>query len=484
MRRGLAAAAVLAVVGVTAVTPGSAWPEAAGPSGGPAEFSAEVFAAPSYHLVEIPKVEEGGEGFAWAYLNQQPEGWGRAISFWPGPTGDTVARSSTPQDGPLAGHGWKSPGAWTSYPPGGESAGGADFGEPAKFPTGPATETPGGTMRILSFSSHARADETVGDFAFGDFTGSAVPVSVGFARSFARSARENGAAQSTGWALAHDVRLGDVTIDEVRSDAGVRATAAGETGTWTLTIAGVTVAGQRLAWTDHGVSFAPGSESALAQLNEEMAKGADNFRSQFQLVPGRIWHDKDGTHVQSGFLAMGHRPVVLDNNPGQKLSYALSVVSARAIYHREEPEVDAGLGDELPSPPSVDVPPAPLPVAAPVPSVGAPPVAQALGPPVQLGSGDLAGPALVGSAGGATGLATAAPATGGGVPEVALAVGSPGGVRVARAAPVATSFGRSAARSLRRGIGLVALAGLAAAAAVLRAARRQLSLIGSSGEKA
>ena len=102
MRRALAAAAVLAVVGVTAVAPGSAWPEAAGPSGGPAEFSAEVFAAPSYHLVEIPKVEEGGEGFAWAYLNQQPEGWGRAISFWPGPTGDTVARSSTPQDGPLA----------------------------------------------------------------------------------------------------------------------------------------------------------------------------------------------------------------------------------------------------------------------------------------------------------------------------------------------------------------------------------------------
>jgi hypothetical protein len=111
-------------------------------------------------------------------------------------------------------------------------------------------------------------------------------------------------------------------------------------------------------------------------------------------------------------------------------------------------------------------------------------VALALGPPVQLGSGDLAQPALLGSAGAATGLATAAPATGGGVPEAARAVGPPGGVRVARAAPVATSFGRSAARSLRSGIGLVALAGLAAAAAVLRAARRQLSLIGSSGEDA
>src|SRR5438445_6996473 len=179
-------------------------------------------------------------------------------------------------------------------------------------------DTPAGTCRVRSFSTHAKADEGVGDFAFGDFTGRGAPVSVGYARSFARTAREEGAAVSTGWALARQVRLGDVTVDEIRSDAAVRATPAGETGTWKLTVAGVTVAGQHLAWTDGGVNFAPGSESALARLNEEMAKGAEGVRSQFQLVPGRIWHDKDGTHVQSGFLAMGHRPVVTENNPGQK----------------------------------------------------------------------------------------------------------------------------------------------------------------------
>jgi len=488
MRPRPAATLALALVGVMAVAPGAAWPEEGQSSGRSALFSAEVFATPSYHLVEIPKVEEGGEGFAWAYLNQQPEGWGRAISFWPGPTGDTLFRSSTPQEGPLTGHAWKSPGAWTSYPPGGDSAGDAEFGDPATFPTGPATETPGGTMRILSFSSHARAGETVGDFAFGDFAGAAVPASVGYARSFARSAREDGAATSTGWALARHVRLGDVGIDEIRSDANVRATPAGETGTWTLSIAGVTVAGQRLAWTDRGVSFAPGSESALARLNDEMAKGADGLRSQFQLVPGRVWHDKDGTHVQSGFLAMGHRPVVTENNPGQKLSYALSVVSARAIYRLEEPEIDAGLGEELPVLPEPPVAGGPPTIRSPetsVPAVAPPSIGVALGSPVRLGSSDLSGS---GSAGAGSVVpdvgATAAPAVEGAGSESASAVGLPGGGPTARAAPVATSFGRGAAQRLRSGIGLMALAGLAAAAAVLRAARRQMSLMGSSGEDA
>ena len=243
----------------------------------------------------------------------------------------------------------------------------------------------------------------------------------------------------------------------------------------------MTVAGQRLAWTDRGVSFAPGSEAALARLNEEMAKGAEGVRSQFQLVPGRVWHDKDGTHVQSGFLAMGHRPVVTENNPGQKLSYALSVVSARAVYSLEEPEADAGLGDELPSPPAVEVPPAPAPNrAAAASSDSAPPPAPAgvaLGPAVRL-AGDTAGlPSVASDAG-----ATVAPAPGAGEGQVALVPVGPGAGLTARGAPLSSTFGRGAARSLRSGIGLVALAGLAAAAAVLRAARRQLALIGTSGE--
>jgi len=488
--QALAAAAVatmaLSIVAWVAA-PAPAWPEDRTGAGRPALFSAEVFATPSYHLVEIPKVEEGGEGFAWAYLNQTPEGWGRAISFWPGPTGDTVFRSSTPQAGPLTGHGWRSPGAWTSYPPGADSPGDADFGDPARFPLGPTVETPAGTLRVVSFSSHARADESAGDFAFGDFSGTGVPVSVGFARSSARTGREDGAAVSSGWALARNVRLGDIAIDEIRSDAGVRATPAGETGTWKLTISGVTVAGQRLAWTEGGVSFAPGSESALNELNTEMAKGAETARSQFQVVPGRVWRDKDGTHVQSGFLAMGHRPVVTENNPGQKLSYALSVVSARALYRLEEPEVDVGLGDEVPAPPVAAVPSSPgEPVGGPV--VASAPAASpsgaesgsvALAPPIRLGDGEAAG---YGDAA-VSGREPAPAPTGEGQATLAPARGGTAGSVTARAAPVAvTGLGRGAARSLRGGAGLLALAGLAAAAAVLRAARRQLALIGTSGE--
>jgi hypothetical protein len=484
--RVLAAMAALALVGVAAIAPAPAWPEDRSGAGRPALFSAEVFATPSYHVVEIPKVEEGGEGFAWAYLNQTPEAWGRALSFWPGPTGETLFRSSTPQEGPLAGHGWRAPGAWTSYPPGGDSAGVADFGDPARFPLGPAVETPSGTLRVLSFSSHARADESVGDFAFGDFTGSAVPVGVGFARSFARTGREEGAAVSSGWALARDVRLGDVSIDEIRSDAAVRATAASETATWKLTISGVTVAGQHLAWTDGGLSFAPGSEAALARLNEDLANGAQSFRSEFRLVPGRVWRDNDGTHVQSGFLAMGHRPVVTDNSPGQKLAYALSVVSARALYRLGEPEFDVGLGDELPAPPVASVPPppaepggAPGAVAPVTPALAAEPGSVALTPPIRLGSGDAPGYGDDTVSGGAP--APAPPGEG----QVALApaTGGTAGSVAARGAPVAvTGLGRGAARSLRGGVGLLALAGLAAAAGVLRAARRQLALIGTSGE--
>ena len=114
---------------------------------------------------------------------------------------------------------------------------------------------------------------------------------------------------------------------------------------------------------------------------------------------------------------MGHRPVVTENNPGQKLSYALSVVSARAIYRLEEPEIDAGLGDELPvlpeppllagGPPTIRSPKTSVPAVAP-PSIGV-----ALGSPLRLGSSDLSGS---GSAGAGSVVpdvgATAAPALG------------------------------------------------------------------------
>ncbi|MEW6476559.1 MAG: hypothetical protein AB1679_30225 [Actinomycetota bacterium] len=488
MRRARRALAGLTVLTASVVgAPAPAWPEGDGGPPTAALFTAEVFATPSYHLMEIPKVEEGGEGFAWAYLNQQPESWGRAISFWPGPTPNTVFETSTPQQGPLAGHGYKAPGAWTSYPTGGDSAGTADFGEPAQFPLGPTVDTPGGTMRIFSFSGHADANEGIGEFAFGAFTGTAVPVNIGFARSHASARRDGDAVVSSGWALARDVKIGDVGITEIRSDAVVRATAAGETGTWTLTVSGVSVGGQRLEWTDKGVSFAPGSEDGLTRLNAELAKGAESLRSEFKLIPGRVWRDDAGTHVQSGFLQMGHRPVILENNPGQKMVYALSVVSAQAFYRLEDPA--AGLDDDLPLP-AVEGPSTPEPLPAvtdggrdPAAVDGAPSAAGLLAETPAVLFDPAPAPAY-GSAVGDTVLgpdpASVPPPSG----EAALAVpgladGSAAGR--ARAAPAAVAgLGEEAARDLRGGIGVMALAALVALLAVLRVARRQLELVGTS----
>lgn len=485
IRQTLAGLVVLATV--VALAPAPAYPEEDGGPASPATFAAEGFATPSYHLVEIPKVEEGGEGFTWAYLNQQPESWGRALLFWPGPTAEATFGTSVPQSGPLVGHRWKSPGAWSSYPTGGESRGMADYGEP-KVPLGTTAETPGGTMQVLSFSGRAGADEGVAETAFGSFESSVAPVTMGFASAFSEARRTGEEALSSGWAVARDVHIGDVRIAEIRSDASVRATPAGETGTWKLTIAGVTVGDQKLEWTNHGVSFAPGSEAPLAQLNGELAEGAEGLRSEFQLVPGRVWRDDAGTHVQSGFLQMGHRPVILENNPGQKLSYALSVVSARALYRVSE--AGGGLADDLPAP-SPDVPgPAETststtPAPGPAPVIGEPAVLFAPEPPALPTS---AAGGAYGADGGAAGagLAVATPEAVGGATEETASAGlaAPGGeVAVqARVAPaVATGLGQSAAKSLRGGIGVVALAGVAALLAVLRAARRQLELIGPSG---
>ena len=505
VRRTVRALAGLAVL-VVASAPVPAFSEGDDrPAGPPATFAAEGFATPSYHVMEIPKVEEGGEGFTWSYLNQQPESWGRALMFWPGPTAEATFATSLPQQGPFIGHHWKSPGAWASYPTGGEARGLADFGEPA-IPLGTTVDTPGGTMQLLSFSGRAGAAEGIAETAFGSFRSSVAPVRIGFARAFSSATREEAAAVSSGWAVVRDVQIGDVSVDEIRSDASVRATTAGETGTWKLTISGVTVGGQRLEWTNHGVSFAPGSEAPLQQLNTELAKGAEGFRSEFQVVPGRVWRDDAGTHVQSGFLQMGTRPVILENNPGQKMGYALSVVSARALYRQAEAGV--GLDDDLP-PPAPDVPgPAQASTAAGsdagpgsagptglagstrlAAENGAPAVATGPEPSVLLapardadGLGSGVGGGGDGGAGG--GLATE-PSLGtaaGGAGE--MAVGAPGfssGYPAVQAAPaVATGLGQQAAESLRGGITLVALLGAAAAVALLRAARRQLELIGTS----
>jgi len=453
----------------------------------PATFAAEVFATPSYHLMEIPKVEEGGEGFTWAYLNQQPESWGRALLFWPGPTAEATFGTSVPQDGPLTGHRWKSPGAWSSYPTGGEARGMADYGEPA-VPLGTTVDTPGGTMRVLSFSGRAAADAADAETAFGAFQSAVAPVRVGFGRAFSSATREESAAVSTGWAVARDVQIGDVNISEIRSDASVRATPAGETGTWKLTITGVTVGGQRLEWTNNGVSFAPGSDAPLKELNTQLAKGAEGFRSDFQIVPGRVWRDDAGTHVQSGFLEMGHRPVILENNPGQKMEYALSVVSARALYRLGDN--DGGLGDALPA---TDPPvPGPSTAEAPGPSVveAAPaaaeePVAVLVPPSVAYRDSAAVESGLPSPAVEMAPAPSSGPGTGTGSSEVALVVpGAAGGTAgvQARAAPAFSTFGQAAAHDLRSGIGLAALAGLAAALAALRAARRQFELIGTSGK--
>jgi hypothetical protein len=473
MRRMLAVGGGLVLLVVTGAAPIVSANPGSGVSpeveGQPVFFAAEVFATPSYHLMEIPKVEEGGEGFAWANVNQTPESWGRSLAFWPGPTGETLFRSSVPQNGPLAGHEWRAPGAWTSYPPGGDSPGDADFGEPATLPLGPTVDTPGGKFRVLSFSAHATEEEGVGDFAFGSFQGAAAPVSIGFARSFAEARRVEGAAVSSGWAVARDLRLGDVSIDEVRSEASVRATPAGEESTWKLTIFGLALAGQRLEWTDAGVSFAPGSEQAIDQLNQELGRGAESVRSEFRIVPGRIWEDDDGAHAQAGFLQLGHRPAPLENNPGQKLSYSLSVVSARALYRLEAPDVV----DDLPvAPPDVARPPVAIGEGATLERAPAP------GVRVEGSSGGFLfnDPGRGGDSSSDVALPLdsepeAVPATS----ETASALGALGTGPGAAAVPIA-GLGPDAARSLRGGIGLLALGGLGAAAAVLGAARRQLAL--------
>jgi hypothetical protein len=476
---------VVVVAGLTAAS-APAYPEEDGRPAGPATFAAEVFATPSYHAMEIPKVEEGGEGFTWAYLNQQPESWGRALLFYSGSASEATFATSLPQQGPLTGHRWKAPGAWSSYPTGGESRGMADFGEP-RVPLGTTVDTPGGTMQLLSFSGRASADKGVGEAAFGSFQSSVAPVRIGFARSFSSAAREEGAALSSGWAVARDVQIGDVSISEIRSDASVKATASGETGTWKLTITGVTVGEQRLEWTNRGVSFAPGSEAPLQQLNGELAKGAEGSRSEFQLVPGRVWRDDAGTHVQSGFLQMGHRPVILENSPGQKMSYALSVVSARALYRQSEAGV--GLDDDLPAPaPEVPGPADASSTAAgaagPGAVIGQPAVVLAPEPSVLLALSPVS--EAYGTGGGLAGAgfpsATAEPPPGA-VGEAALTApatsGGPAGQ--ARIPPaLATGLGLRAAENLRGGIALMALAGAAAALAVLRAARRQLEFVGTS----
>ncbi|MCA1846096.1 MAG: hypothetical protein LC792_23475 [Actinobacteria bacterium] len=478
MRRRLGALAGLVVL-VVVTAPSAAYPEGDDSLAAPVTFAAEVFATPSYHLVEIPKVEEGGEGFTWAYLNQQPESWGRALLFWPGPTAEATFGTSVPQQGPLTGHRWKSPGAWSSYPTGGEARGMADYGQPV-VPLGTTVDTPGGTMQLLSLSGRAAADGAMGETAFGSFSSSVAPVRMGFGRASSSAQREESAAVSSGWAVTRDVQIGDVSIAEIRSDASVRATPAGETGTWKLTIAGVTIAGQRLEWTNNGVSFAPGSDAPLKQLNTELAKGAESFRSDFQLVPGRVWRDDAGTHVQSGFLEMGHRPVILENNPGQKLEYALSVVSARALYRLGDPQ--GGLGEDLPA---ADPPvPAPTTAAPGPPAVEATPEA-AEQPPAVLIPPSVAYRDAAGVAGPAYPSVAAVPAppqpstAAGG--EVALAVPGASGLR-ARAAPAFSTLGEAPARDLRSGIGLLALAGMAAALAVLRAGRRQLEVMGASRE--
>lgn len=454
MRRTLLVAALVLDAAVV-------WAPAAHPAGEEASFSAEVFATPSYHVLELPKVEDGGEGFSWAFVNQSPESWGRSLAFWPGHLADVLLRTSIPQSGPLAGHGWRiTPGAWQSYPPGGDGAGAADFGGPLRFPLGTTVETPGGRLRVLSARGEARADEGIGEFAFGDLATAVAPLRVGFARSFARARRDGAAAVSVGWAVLHDVRVGDVTIDEVRSDAEVRAAAGDSTSTWRLSVTGVAVGGHRLAWTDGGVSFAPGSEAALVRLNEELAKGAKPFRSELRLVPGRTWADDTGAHAQSGFLHMGHRPLIAENNPGQRLGYSLSVVSARALY--QSPQVSEAQVDAAPDAPAQSSP------STADAFVGARP--GSAGP---LPLGDVAGE-----------NAAALPVSVTEPPEDEMVVGE--GLPGQDLAPVTTwrsgsaGLGPEVAKRLRGVLGLVVLAGAAGATAGLRSARRQLILIAST----
>ncbi|MEW6473467.1 MAG: hypothetical protein AB1679_14440 [Actinomycetota bacterium] len=472
---GLGVGALLVVVGIAA----PAYPESE-----TGFFSAEAFAAPSYHVVEIPKVEEGGEGFSWAYVNQTPESWGRSFAFWAGPTPETVFQSSVPQQGPLAGRRWRAPGSWTSYPPGGNSNGDINFGEPVKGPLGPTVDTPGGRLRLGSFSGHSDAEGGTGDFAFTDFQAAGAPVSIGFARSFAQARREAGAAVGTGWAVTRNLRMGDVTIDEIRSEASVRATTAGETATWKLVILGFSAPGQprqdlTFSSDDHG-------DQRIQAFNEMFAGGAEQRRSEFRIVPGRLWKDDGGAHAESGFLKMGHRPVVTENSLFQKLGYAISFSSARALYRGGDPapelEAPVETGD-LPvasgataPPPAAEENPA-LPVTAAergeasvepplvnIPAAGTAtddqgiPGVEEVRPPFP----SLAAPPLPSAP-----LSGAAPFNGAG--RTGPRAGAP-------LETVTAGLGREAAREVRRGMGLVAVVAGVGMAVAVGMTRRQLAL--------
>src|SRR5205823_5851418 len=142
-----------------------------------------------------------------------------------------------------------------------------------------------------------------------------------------------------------------------------------------------------------------------------------------------------------------------------------SVVSARALYHVELPEVDGGLGDELPALPAVEGPASgvadgPVFVPAPAPVPAWPALGVSLGSAVRLGTGDTGGPGALssGAVGPEPGQAAIAAGLNGGAAPTEAAVGLPGTGPVARGTPVATTFGRAAAHDLRNGTGIGGLA--------------------------
>lgn len=465
---GLGVGALLAVAGIA----GPAYPDTR-----TGFFSAEAFAAPSYHVVEIPKVEEGGEGFSWAYVNQTPESWGRSFAFWPGPTPETVFQSSVPQQGPAEGHHWRAPGAWTTYPPGGDSAGDVNFGEPVKAPLGPTVDTPGGRLRVASFSARSDADGGTGDFAFTNFEAAGAPLSMGFARSFAEAHREAGAAVATGWAVTRNLRMGDLTVDEIRSEASVRATPAGETATWKLVILGLSVAGEPR----QDLTFSSGEQGdqRIAAFNEMLAGGAEQRRSEFWIVPGRLWKDDGGAHAESGFLKMGHRPVVTENSLFQKLEYAISFSSARALYRGGDPALELEAPLESGDLPVGSGETGPAPAAEPILT---PPAASAggaeastdvLGTPTTEATGDDHGILSVGEV--RPPVPSLAAATLQSVP-VTHAPGTGSRTGAATLEAVSAGVGRAAALEVRRGMGVLAVVGGAGMVVAVGMTRRQLAL--------
>lgn len=363
----------------------------AGSSEQSAIFAGEVQAAPSFHVVNLPISEVGGEGISWARVDQTPESFGRALTLYAGDTVEAVAGSTGfdkwpggtqgPFNWPIeSGIHYRTAGAWTAYPGDvTESEGEASYGgkEPfmAKFPLGGSQTTALGGMTAFAFKGRSAATEGFGTVTMGDYSSPhpSFPLKMAYGRSFARTWKEAGKVTSHGWAQVRGFELGDVKIDEIRGESIASASPQGWGGEWRLTVFGVQVGADRWGWTEKGVSFAEGMEGQLAQFNDAINQASnDEFRYEFKLTPGRVYRDDFGiARAQSGFAGITYSPTVGKYIPatdlttpnivlgpggkGEKFSWAMGWAGGSAHYAEGDPSSRSEEQVDVDLPPMSDV---------------------------------------------------------------------------------------------------------------------------------